>query len=103
MAKHGFEVLDSDMHILEPADLSQRYIDKKFKQLAPVGTTEHVRDLRLIGPDGRAWDRPRRRDPYEKGPRLFESAARGTADSRRTRSEEAGGFLHAAISRLIER
>ena len=46
MAKHGFKVL------------WQRYIDKKSKQLAPVGTTEHVRDLRLIGPDGRAWGRP---------------------------------------------
>ena len=58
MAKHGFKVLDSDMHILEPADLWQHYIDKKFKHRAPVGTTEHVRDLRLVGPDGRAWGRP---------------------------------------------
>ena len=46
------------MHILEPADLWQRYIDKKFKHLAPIGTTDHVRDLRMIGPDGRAWGRP---------------------------------------------
>ncbi len=29
MANHGFKVLDSDMHILEPADLWQRYIDKR--------------------------------------------------------------------------
>src|SRR4029453_8030201 len=58
MAKQGFRVLDSDMHILEPADLWQRHIDKKFKHLAPVGTTDHVRDLRLVGPDGRAWGRP---------------------------------------------
>jgi len=26
MAKHGFKVLDSDTHILEPADFWQRYI-----------------------------------------------------------------------------
>jgi predicted TIM-barrel fold metal-dependent hydrolase len=58
MAKNGFKVLDSDMHILEPADLWQRYLDQKFKHRAPVGTTEHVRDLRLVGPDGRAWGRP---------------------------------------------
>jgi len=58
MSKHGFKVLDSDMHILEPADLWQRYIDTKFKHRAPVGMTEHVRDLRLIGPDGKAWGRP---------------------------------------------
>lgn len=54
MANNGFKVLDSDMHILEPADLWQRYIDKKFKHRAPIGTTDHVRDLRLVGPDGRA-------------------------------------------------
>ncbi len=58
MAKHGFKVLDSDMHILEPADLWQRYMDAKFKQRAPVGLTDHVRDLRLVGPDGKAWGRP---------------------------------------------
>ena len=58
MANNGFKVLDSDMHILEPADLWQRYIDKKFKHRAPIGTTDHVRDLRLVGPDGRAWGRP---------------------------------------------
>ncbi len=56
--KNGFKVLDSDMHILEPADLWQRYIDSRFKHLAPIGTTDHVRDLRLVGPDGKAWGRP---------------------------------------------
>ena len=59
MANHGFKVLDSDMHILEPADLWPRYIEKRFKHLAPIGTTDHVRDLRMIGPDGRAGP-PRR-------------------------------------------
>ena len=58
MAKNGFKVLDSDMHILEPPDLWQRYIDGRFKSIAPVGTTDHVRDLRMVGPDGRAWGRP---------------------------------------------
>ena len=58
MPKNGFKVLDSDMHILEPPDLWQRFIDSKFKDYAPRGTTDHVRDLRLVGPDGRAWGRP---------------------------------------------
>src|SRR5262249_9779181 len=35
-----------------------RFIDSKFKDYAPRGTTDHVRDLRLVGPDGRAWGRP---------------------------------------------
>src|SRR4030095_11183211 len=58
MANNGFKVLDSDMHILEPADLWQRYIDKKFKDRAPIGTTDHVRDLRLVGPEGGAGAGP---------------------------------------------
>jgi uncharacterized protein len=36
MAKNGFKVLDSDMHILEPPDLWQRFIDSKFKDYAPA-------------------------------------------------------------------
>ena len=31
MAKNGFKILDSDMHIMEPPDLWERYIDSKFK------------------------------------------------------------------------
>src|SRR6266542_7083615 len=71
MANNGFKVLDSDMHILEPADLWQRYIDKKFKHLAPVGTTDHVRDLRLVGPDGRAWGRPTLPRAHCRRPAIF--------------------------------
>jgi uncharacterized protein len=37
--KNGFKVVDSDMHLIEPADLWQRYIDPKFKDGAPIGNT----------------------------------------------------------------
>ena len=67
MANHGFKVLDSDMHILEPADLWQRYIDKKFKHLAPVGTTDHVRDL-TFGRPGRQRLGPARRSAGGNAP-----------------------------------
>ena len=30
MSHSGFKVIDSDMHIIEPADLWQRYMDRKF-------------------------------------------------------------------------
>ena len=33
------------MHIVEPADLWQRYIDPAFRDRAPVGTNRHPRDL----------------------------------------------------------
>jgi len=31
MAKAGFRVLDSDIHIIEPPDLGDRYLDAPFK------------------------------------------------------------------------
>ena len=35
-----FKVLDSDIHIIEPPDLWQRYIDTEFRDRAPYGLTE---------------------------------------------------------------
>ena len=45
MARDGFKVMDSDMHVIEPADLWQRYIDPAFRDHAPVGISGHPRDL----------------------------------------------------------
>ncbi len=47
MTMKGYRVADSDMHILEPPDLWQRYIDPAFKHAAPVGLTEMRRDMRV--------------------------------------------------------
>ncbi len=47
MAKQGFKVIDCDMHIHEPHDLWQRYIDPKFKDQGPVGSNRHFRDIGL--------------------------------------------------------
>ena len=55
MHKH-FKVLDSDIHIIEPADLWQRYIDAEFRDQAPYGLTEDAGDLRLAF-DGTPWGR----------------------------------------------
>jgi len=45
MAKNGFKAMDSDMHVFEPADLWQRYIDPKYADRAPVGLQRSFRDL----------------------------------------------------------
>ena len=59
MAKNGFRILDSDMHIMEPPDLWERYLEPEFKSLAPRGvTSENVRDLRMRHPDGKLWGLP---------------------------------------------
>jgi predicted TIM-barrel fold metal-dependent hydrolase len=47
VAFNGSSVADSDMHVLEPADLWQRYIDPAFRHVAPVGLTEMPRDMRV--------------------------------------------------------
>ena len=52
MAKNGFKVLDSDMHIMEPTDLWPRYLPPEFREQAPLGRkSENVRDLKLKFPD----------------------------------------------------
>jgi len=52
MGRGGFKVFDSDMHIMEPPDLWERYIDPAFRSRAPRGITSgNVRDLRLQFPD----------------------------------------------------
>lgn len=35
MAKNGYKVMDSDMHVVEPSDLFERYMDKAFAAQAP--------------------------------------------------------------------
>ena len=57
MAKNGFKAMDSDMHVMEPCDLWQRYIDPKFADRAPIGLSRHKRDLG-IQVDGKIMPRP---------------------------------------------
>ena len=55
MAKNGYRILDSDLHLEEPPDLWQRYVDAPFKHLAPVGSQVGVTDLSMAHPDGSRW------------------------------------------------
>lgn len=89
MAKRGFKVFDSDMHIMEPPDLWQRFTAEEFRDQAPRGmTSENVRDLRTVHPDGTPWgakSRSVRLEPqtargsnYEKNQDLYaDHAGRG--------------------------
>jgi len=45
MARNGFKAMDSDMHVFEPADLWQQYIDRKYLERAPKGLNRSFRDL----------------------------------------------------------
>jgi predicted TIM-barrel fold metal-dependent hydrolase len=69
MAKNGFKVMDSDMHIMEPPDLWQRYLEPEFLSQAPRGLiTENVRELRMVQPDGVGWGFNADREQHGKGP-----------------------------------
>jgi len=48
--KHGFKVMDSDLHTMEPDDLWVRYLDEPFKSFAPMFTrrTENASNQPLI-------------------------------------------------------
>src|SRR5262245_18202591 len=45
MAKNGFKAMDFDMHVIEPVDLWQLYIDPKYADRASVGFKRSFRDL----------------------------------------------------------
>jgi predicted TIM-barrel fold metal-dependent hydrolase len=84
MAIDGFKLFDSDMHIMEPPDLWERYIDAEFKSIAPHGlTSENVRDLGLSFPsedgDGSGSERALLRGHnFERNQKLYQDhAARG--------------------------
>jgi uncharacterized protein len=84
VAKGGFKAFDSDMHIMEPPDLWERYIDPQFRDIAPRGVlSENVRDLSLRFPEeeraGQVVRRtPRRGHNFERNQALYEEdSARG--------------------------
>ena len=47
MAHQGYKVMDSDMHLIEPHDLWQRYIDPAYQAIAPIGANVVPRDARV--------------------------------------------------------
>jgi predicted TIM-barrel fold metal-dependent hydrolase len=47
MPFEDFVVCDADMHVMEPADLWQRYMTPEYRHAAPIGMTELRRDIRV--------------------------------------------------------
>jgi uncharacterized protein len=80
MARNGFLIMDSDMHVMEPPDLWQRYIADEFKSAAPVGrTSESVRDLGIIFPEDSptmTGGAPHHGRNYERNQKLYADHAR---------------------------
>jgi predicted TIM-barrel fold metal-dependent hydrolase len=47
MTLRDHPIADSDLHVMEPPDLWQRYIAPEYRHAAPVGLTELRRDMRV--------------------------------------------------------
>ncbi len=54
MAKDGMKLMDSDMHIIEPPDLWERYIAPEFQSRAPKGWPGHENPS-VLEIDGRVY------------------------------------------------
>jgi hypothetical protein len=48
MAKNGFSLINAEMHVMEPVDLWQRYIDPEFADRAPRRLSERRWDIRTV-------------------------------------------------------
>ena len=48
MAKNGFKLIDAEMHVTEPVDLWERYIDPEFAKRAPRRLDERRWDIRTL-------------------------------------------------------
>src|ERR1700719_1126942 len=48
MAKNGFKLIDAEMHVMEPVDLWERYIDPEFATRAPRRLGERRWDIRTL-------------------------------------------------------
>ena len=49
--KQGYRVVDADAHVIEPADLWERYIDAEFRDRAP----RHLNLAFSVVTDGVSW------------------------------------------------
>ena len=99
MAKGGFNIFDSDMHIMEPRDLWERYIDPEYKSVAPRGRpSENVRDLSLFFPEEepnarRTTGTPHRGHNYERNQALYrDHSARGWSPEVQLEAMDAEGL-----------
>src|SRR5581483_5150563 len=99
MARDGFNVIDSDMHIMEPPDLWERFMADEFRSMAPRGlTSENVRDLRISfpgeGPERAGSFQPRQQGHnFQRNQALYrEDAARGWSGQAQLDAMDAEGL-----------
>jgi len=58
VSKQGFRVLDSDLHVIEPKDLYQRYLDPQYRRRAPHPLDRELAYVSHWEVDGYRFPRP---------------------------------------------
>ena len=48
MAKNGFKIIDAELHVMEPVDLWEKYIDLDFRDRVPRRLNERRWDIRTV-------------------------------------------------------
>ncbi len=99
MPKSGFRMIDAEMHVMEPVDLWERYIDAEFKARAPRRLSERRWDIRTVV-EGQVMaamphgDWPARSDVEEKalGDRYAEEIARDFDPASQVRAMDKEGL-----------
>ena len=51
--KSGFKILDSDMHLREPADLWEKYMEPAWRERAPKILSSTARSSAMVMLDGK--------------------------------------------------
>lgn len=88
MPKNGFRIMDSDLHVFEPPDMYQQYLEPEFRHRAPTYVREYKAGANTWMVDGKPYppkfpsDRSKRRyaglqNKKAQTPEHMEAAARG--------------------------
>lgn len=105
MGKDGLRVLDSDLHVIEPPDLYERYLDKAYKDRAPRTTHASYGYIRYWQVDRYVFPRPIGKGRTEADARsraiLKEYAAAGFDPACQLRAMDVEGIDVAVLFRTL--
>src|SRR5260370_26789201 len=89
MSRNGFRVLDSDLHVIEPRDLYERYLDPRYKARAPrpLDARQAYVSNWIVDGYGKVGDRGYEEHPLGTGPYRFKARRAGDSVSFEARSD----------------
>src|SRR6266852_1922310 len=105
MSRNGFRVLDSDLHVIEPRDLYERYLDPRYQPRAPRPLDARQAYVRNWIVDGYGFPRPIGRGRPDAEARanaaLKEYAAAGFDSTSQVKAMDVEGLDVAVLFRTL--